>query len=269
MSRPGYPTRTYFRPCVAVAIVALGLGDAGAVDYVPLPGGQFTSVLGGEGTPVAVHVAPFAMRVVPVTHAEFLQFVLTHPRWARGAAPASLADSGYLSGWAAPTAVGPPAAQARPVTNVSWFAAEAYCDAEGARLPTWYEWEYAAAADETRADARADPAWRAKILAWYGRPAPSAPAAVGGPPNAYGIRDLHGLVWEWVDDYNALLVNVDSRTQSDGQKLKFCGEGAITMRDRDHYAVLMRVALLSSLSGHDTSNTLGFRCVRPLPGDSR
>ena len=59
----------------------------------------------------------------------------------------------------------------QPVTRVSWFAARAYCEAAGARLPTWYEWEFAAAADEHRPDARSDPDWREKILDWYGQPA--------------------------------------------------------------------------------------------------
>ena len=52
------------------------------------------------------------------------------------------------------------------MVQVSWFAASAYCEAQGARLPTWNEWEYAAAADETRRDARKDPVWRERILAW-------------------------------------------------------------------------------------------------------
>ena len=46
-------------------------------------------------------------------------------------------------------------------------------------------------------------------------PAPRRLPAVGGAPNAYGVRDLHGLVWEWVDDFNALFIAGDSRTQGD------------------------------------------------------
>ena len=79
----------------------------------------------------------------------------------------------------------------------------------------------------------------------------------------YGVRDLHGLVWEWVDDFNALLVNPDSRSQEDADKLKFCGAGAINLKDRENYAVLMRIALLSSLDATDSTSSLGFRCVRP------
>ena len=76
------------------------------------------------------------------------------------------------------------------------------------------------------------------------------------------MRDLHGLVWEWVDDYNALFIAGDSRTQGDPDTAKFCGAGAINIIDRDSYAVLMRIALLSSLTAADTTRTLGFRCVR-------
>ena len=86
----------------------------------------------------------------------------------------------------------------------------------------------------------------------------------GGAPNLYGVRDVHGLVWEWVDDFNALLVNADSRSAEDADKLKFCGAGAINLQDRRNYAVLMRIALLSSLSAADSTSSLGFRCVRPL-----
>jgi formylglycine-generating enzyme required for sulfatase activity len=179
------------------------------------------------------------------------------------------ADDNYLAHWASETELGPRAPKNSPVTHVSWFAARAFCECEDARLPTWLEWEYAAAADATRADARQDPAWRRRILAWYERPADAALPAVGGAANVFGVRDLHGLVWEWVDDYNALFVAGDSRTQGDADLLKFCGAGAINIIDRDSYAVLMRIALLSSLNAANTTSTLGFRCVRPKEGPSQ
>jgi len=49
------------------------------------------------------------------------------------------------------------------------------------------------------------------------------------------VRDLHGLVWEWVDDFNALMVSADNREQGDPERLKFCGAGALSMQDRDNY----------------------------------
>ena len=200
-----------------------------------------------------------------MTVAEFLAFVRAHGDWQRGRAPSVFAQGRYLVGWS--DALHPGTGQLNsPVTDVSWFAARAYCESEGARLPTWLEWEYAAAADETRTDARDDEQWRRRILAWYERPAASMLPAVGGPPNVYGVRDLHGLVWEWVDDFNALFISGDSRTQGDPDRQQFCGAGAISIVGRDSYAVLMRVALLSSLNAADSTSSLGFRCARPLTG---
>jgi formylglycine-generating enzyme required for sulfatase activity len=239
----------------AAAAAAAGVPPA----YVAMPAGTLNSVLARDTDREPVRVAAFALRERPVTRAEFARFLASHPAWQRERAPSAFVDAGYLR-HADDGGIGE-----APVTEISWFAAQAYCEAEGARLPTWYEWEYAAAADATRTDARSDPAWLARILGWYARPASQPLPAVGGVPNVYGVRDLHGLVWEWVDDFNALLANPDSRSADDPDKLKFCGAGAIDLQDRQNYAVLMRVALLSSLSAADSTGSLGFRCAREVP----
>ena len=134
--------------------------------------------------------------------------------WRRGDAPTVFVDSGYLAHWRGPLVLGAGVDPEQPVTHVSWFAAEAYCATEGARLPTWYEWEYAAAASETERDAHQDPHWRQRILDWYATPSDRPLPRVGGrPANVYGVQDLHGVVWEWVDDFNSLLVAPDNREQ--------------------------------------------------------
>ncbi len=233
-----------------------------ATEYVTIPAGSITSVLANDAAPDAIPIAAFAMRATPVTNGEFLNFVNAHSVWQRGRAPATFVDASYLNGWRSATELGDSAREHQPVTSVSWFAAEAFCESEGARLPTWMEWEYVAAADETSTDARRDPAWRARILSWYSRSSAVPIESVGGPRNAYGVSNIHSLIWEWVDDFNALLVSADSRTQGDPDKVQFCGAGAISLKSRDNYAVLMRIALLSSLNAADTTNNLGFRCVR-------
>ena len=246
--------------CGAVLIAVAG--RAAAADYVNVSGGSYASVIAGDASGGLSRVGDFAIRTMPVTRSEYLAFIGSHPQWMRGHVPATFADAGYLAD-ASPDAVLNPDEAARPVTQVSWFAAQAFCEQEDARLPTWNEWEFVAAADEARPDARGDERWRARILSWYARPSTSALPAAGGAANFYGVRDLHGLVWEWVDDFNALLVDADSRSGSDADQLKFCGAGAINLKQRENYAILMRVALLSSLKATDSTGNLGFRCVRP------
>jgi len=249
----------------ALALVCLGLLlglPAVAADYVALPGGRFTSVLPADGKAAAAQVAPFRLRTELVTNAEFLAFVKAHPAWQRDNVARILADARYLTQWASADTLGDEVLPRQPVTRVSWFAAQAYCESEQARLPSWYEWEFAAAADATRRDARADPAWRESILGWYSRPSSTALPEIGGVANVYGVRDINGLVWEWVDDFNALMVASDSRDQGDPDLLKFCGAGALSMQQKENYAVLMRIAMLSSLKAADTTNNMGFRCAK-------
>jgi formylglycine-generating enzyme required for sulfatase activity len=245
------PTVTLLAGLVLAVTVAVA---AHAAEYVAVPGATYASVLSKE----PVTVAPFSMRTEPVTTAEFAAFIAHHTEWQPGKVDEIFADKAYLSASTEPDDAG----GRRPVTSVSWFAANAFCEGEGARLPTWSEWEFVAAADETRGDARTDPAWRAKILTWYAEPASHVPKPVGGPANVFGVRDMHGLIWEWVEDFNALLVETDSRKDGDPDLLRFCGAGALSLQDRDNYAVLMRIALLSSLKAADTTSSLGFRCAR-------
>jgi formylglycine-generating enzyme len=234
--------------------------------YARLPGGAFRSVLRYDDLPsTPVRVRPFELMHTPVTNAQFLAFVETHPQWRRDRVATVFADREYLSHWSAPLALGAQALPQQPTVRVSWFAANAYCEAQGARLPTWSEWEYAAAADETRTDARADPAWRARILAWYSHPSNGAlPRAGLQAANVYGVQDLHGLIWEWTDDFSALLIAGDNRNQGDADTATYCGAGALSMDDRENYAAMMRVALLSSLQAQDTTRNLGFRCARDV-----
>jgi formylglycine-generating enzyme required for sulfatase activity len=241
---------------VALALVGGATGADGNA-FLPVQGAEFRSAL-PSGKDDRVKVSGFLLQAHPVTNAEFLAFVRANPRWRRGSTPAVLAGGDYLAHWAAPLDPGPQATGAQPVTRVSWFAAQAYCEAQSARLPYWYEWELAAAASANERDARADAAWRQQILDWYARPVSTRlPDVEQGPANVYGVYDLHGLVWEWVQDFNSLL-------PADADPEKFCGSGAQNLQQKDNYAVLMRIALLGSLQAADTGHALGFRCARDM-----
>ncbi len=248
-----------------LCLLAVGM-QANADDYVNLPGGKFKSVLKYGDTGGNLSVAPFALMKQPVTNAQFLAFVRAQPQWRKDRVTRAYAEARYLQHWSGALALGATAKPSQPVVNVSWFAASAYCESQGARLPTWSEWEYAAAADQTRRDARKDPAWREAILGWYGKPSNAPLGLVGqSPANVYGVEDMNGLVWEWVDDYAAILVSGDSREQGDPDLKKFCGAGALSMDDQESYAILMRIAMLSSLEAANTTTSLGFRCAVPRP----
>ena len=236
-------------------------GPSGAAEqYVSVPGAALRSVLSAASPQGEVTVSAFSLRRQAVSLREFLAFTDAHPAWQRSRVPLLLADHSYLHQWRADDEVGSALELAAAVTNVSWHAAQAYCRSEQARLPTWLEWELVAAADATRRDARTDPAWRAVILDWYSSAAiPATPV-----PNVYGVSGIHGQIWEWVADFNALLISADSRTQGDPDRLQFCGAGAISLQNKEDYAILMRVAFLSALGGASTTDHLGFRCARDI-----
>ena len=212
-----------------------------------------------------VAVDAFLLDRTPVTNAQFLAFVLASPRWQRGEVKRLFADADYLAHWATPTALGAAPAEA-PVVRVSWFAAKAYCGWRGARLPEEREWELAALASERDHDGSDEPAWRERILAWYAKPSPEVLPVVGaGKPNAWGVHDLHGLVWEWVYDFGAALVAADDREKGDADRGKFCGAGAALATDPADYGTFMRLAYRSSLQASYTTPNLGFRCARDVP----
>jgi formylglycine-generating enzyme required for sulfatase activity len=217
----------------------------------PAPGKPFTS-------PEPVSVKAFLMEVTPVTNQEFLAFVHANPKWSRSRVPPLFADSEYLKHWRGDFDLGGPRLKNRPVVNVSWFAATAYCEWRKKRLPTEDEWEYAA--DDRGKNLEAN---EERILDWYGRPTPPLLSAVGSTPaNSYGIRDLFGLIWEWTLDFNRDLIDEDSRQGAASDQGLFCGgAGASSARPSD-YAAFMRYAFRSSLKATYTVSNLGFRCIK-------
>lgn len=249
--------------CAAVAQAA---PQGSALQARPIPGGTFESVLPPAPGIKTARVAPFRLDAVPVSNGQFADFVKRQPQWRRDRIAGLFADTGYLRHWQSATEPGAAIAR-QPVTQVSWFAASAYCEARGARLPRWYEWEFAAAASETRPDARSDPAWRQRILDWYSRSARGSLPEVGASaPNFYGVRDLHGVVWEWVEDAGSMLVSNDSREQGDPDTDRFCGTGALSFEQKENYAMMMRIAMLSSMRASYTSGSMGFRCATDAEG---
>ncbi|MDZ4700871.1 MAG: SUMF1/EgtB/PvdO family nonheme iron enzyme [Rhodothermales bacterium] len=95
-----------------------------------------------------------------------------------------------------------------PVENVSWMMAQAFIDSLNARhvgpgtfrLPTEAEWEYACRAG-FEGDYGFDETGKLTDHAWISENSNSQTQPVGGKTrNAFGFYDMHGNVWEWVED---------------------------------------------------------------------
>ncbi len=249
------------RPLSLLLALALAAptSSAAAQGMARVPAGRYLPLYDrGEG---AVGVAAFRIDRTPVTRGEFLAFVKANPQWRRGAVKPLFADDRYLADWASPLDAGQGDDLRRPVTSVSWFAAKAYCAARGKRLPTVDEWEYVAAAGEKVADASRDPMHAQHVLQLTTRRSHPLPAVGGQPTNFHGVRDLHGLVWEWTRDFNSVMVADDSRATSARDLKLNCAGGAVGATNVRDYAAFLRYAFRAGLEARSTQSTLGFRCA--------
>ena len=242
----------------ATFAMASGHGDVTTVPkgMVKIPAGTYLPFFTVAGVKT-VKVASFYLDKYAVTNAEFLLFVKANPKWKRSSVSRLFADTGYLLQWKSDYVIANEI-KSSPVTNVSWFAANAYSKWKGKRLPTMNEWEYAGnspAADDKRPVEKI-------ILDWYSRPNPAVLPAIGSTfTNRFNVGDLHGLIWEWVSDFNSVMMNGDSRSSSSINKDLFCASGSAGAVDKENYAAFMRFAFRGSLQAKYTVKNLGFRCA--------
>jgi len=251
-------------------LVLPGLGDAQSASVTPatngmvcVPRGLYRPQYRLENSPGEVMVNSFCLDIYPVTNADFLEFVRANPRWRRSQVKRRFAEENYLRHWKGDLDTGCAAANA-PVTWISWFAASAYAEWKGKRLPTVAEWEYAAAASPTRPDG--DQEFRKQILEWYSTPAPESLRPVGsGRANYFGVHDLHGLVWEWVADFNSSPMTFSNvRSGAGSGPDAFCGGASQGASDKENYPAFLRFGFRSSLKADYTVHNLGFRCAKDL-----
>jgi iron(II)-dependent oxidoreductase len=192
------------------------------LELVEIPAGPCTIGAGAEGFAYdnerprhQTDVRAYLIGRTPITNASYLTFVegggYERREWwsAEGWAWKEEYDITRPAGWTADLGSEwrlesyEPLDPHRPVVHVSWFEADAFARAHGARLPTEIEWEKAATWDQDTSTARAFP--------WGNEPATPGvhanvdhtspgPQPVGNRPgaaSAYGIHDLIGDVWEW------------------------------------------------------------------------
>ena len=237
--------------------LTLGWSQAKPEDMVFVKGGNYAPLYSSEQN--FVQVNDFYMDVYPVTNSQFIDFLKANPEWKKEKVKRLFAEESYLSKLDFDAAK----ANAKiPVTNVSWFAAMAYCKSQNKRLPTLDEWEYVALASQTEADARKTPSFNQFILDWYERPKNGSPQIGSTYKNFWGVYDLHGLIWEWTLDFNSVLMSGESRKDGSTDRNLFCGSASIGAADLMNYAAFIRYAFRGSLKARYCVQNLGFRCVK-------
>jgi len=154
----------------------------------------------------------------------------------------------------------------RPVENVSWFDAQHFIEllnrktGKSYRLPSETEWEYALRAGSSSKWSWGDSESMAWKYAWYDANSDKQTHPVGRKkPNRWGLYDMHGNVWEWVDD----CYNNYSGAPSDGSARESgdCSERVLRGGSWYDDPVFMRSANRGRKpAGHRSSN-FGFRLV--------
>ena len=208
---------------------------------------------------------PFAMGRYPVTVGEWRSFVL-----ATGWQPHGEVD------WAAP---GFPQTDEHPVVGVTWFDARHYVrwlgEATGQRyrLPSEAEWEYACRAGTHTAFSVGDTISTSQAnydgtFTYNGGPRGeyrrgTTPAGMFAP-NPWGLCDMHGNVWEWVQDvvhenYEGAPVDGSAWELGGDQARRILRGGSWLYNPR-----YLRSALRNGFSAVLSNDIVGFRVVREL-----
>ena len=220
-----------------------------------------------------VYLDAFYMDTHEVTNAQYKLFVDANPQWQKDNIAEAYHDGVYLRLWEGNTY--PEGKADHPVVYVSWYAAMAYAQWSGKRLPTEAEWEKAARGGHTGkmypSGDTMDPS-----LANHARRF-NAPIAVGQyPPNDYGLYDMAGNISEWcLDEYDSDFYAVSPRKNpiSKGTRQAIIQNFAdVQEKDRilrggcwSDNGLFLRVAFRDWGPQNYTSVFRGFRCVKDAP----
>ena len=212
-------------------------------EMVVIPAGVLTTKAANEAR--QFQIASFAMAKYEVTQAEWLAIM--------GDAPSEFAGDQL------------------PVETVSWRDVNAFIAKLNAktgrlyRLPTSGEWEYAARANSSTKYFYGDDPALLDQAAWYLDNAAETTHPVGQKkPNAFGLYDVHGNVWEWTQDCTDDVATGSKRDETVAKFIRDCHRvyrgGSIANKPSS-------LTLTHTQSGGvgDRYFALGFRLVRSLP----
>jgi len=239
-------------------------------------GGSDNEAFNDEQPVHTVFVDAFYMDKYPVTNAQFKAFVDVNPQWNKPQGlskflPAKHHDGYLLHHWHRNNYLEGQANH--PVVHISWYAAMAYAEWIGKRLPTEAEWEKAARGglvgkkypwgdliDTTKAN--------------FGKNIGSTTPIGEYPANEFGLYDMSGNVWEWCLDEWDEHFYVSSPSENPVASDSISG---IINHYRDSKALRIlrggswynkvqniRTAKRSAALPAYANSNIGFRCVKPI-----
>ncbi len=205
--------------------------------------------------------------IYEVTNEKYLEFVQAtgHPPALDATCTTDACREGNL--WEGETF--PSVIRRQPVTQVSWYDAEAYCKWKGKRLPTEAEWEKAARGPSGSMYpwGNASPKGRATFQRkWKGintmTPVGSYPSGV----SVYGVHDMAGNVWEWVNDwysrtYYTFGVKNNPQGWEEGEYKSLRGGSWV------NYGDTLRSAFRRWSRPNVRFNDTGFRCAKSVSAE--
>ena len=184
------------RPAVKVvgAPLELRVDPRTGLAFVTIPAGEFDmgTAKGGYDDERPVHLvrisSSFLLGKYAVTNQEYQRFLEANS----GIKPPEYWNSSQFND------------PKQPVVGVSWEDAQGFCQWAGCRLPTEAEWEYACRAGSKGQFCFGDDEAKLEQYAWYSKNRGGKTQSVGQKtPNAWGLYDVHGNVWEWCQDWFA------------------------------------------------------------------
>jgi len=149
-----------------------------------------------------------------------------------------------------------------PAANVTWSDAKGFCEHLGYRLPTEAEWEYAARAGTRTRYSFGDDEHKLGEYAWYFENSGNRAHPVRTrQPNPWGLHDMHGNVWEWVQD--CWHDNYDGApTDGSAWEADQCQQRVLRGGSFDSWAVFLRSAFRAWDWAVNRNQNFGFRCAR-------
>jgi formylglycine-generating enzyme required for sulfatase activity len=193
IKHPSADIRRWFQEKAVQEALDVIRADRGGYELIHIPGGKFmmgspqseTGRYDMEGPLHEVRVPDFYLGRYPVTNDEYERFLKENK---------DMAEPEY---WADRELNQP----RQPVVGVSWNDAQRYAAWAGLRLPTEAEWEYACRAGTDTAYYTGGKEKDLDRAGWYEKNSKDQLHSVGEKEsNAFGLYDMHGNVWEWVED---------------------------------------------------------------------